>query len=103
ATQFPSYGGEGPMIGDFGLDMQLHEVARIIKAQSQVGDARQMFYVQIQGFDTHNTELVNHAALLRFVSSYLNNFWSALGEIGMQSNVTLFTTSDFGRTLGSNG
>jgi uncharacterized protein (DUF1501 family) len=33
----------------------------------------------------------------------LNAFWAAMNEIGMTNNVTLFTATDFGRTLGSNG
>lgn len=102
-TMFPSNAGDGGTTGDGGFDMQLHEVARVIKAQSQIGDVRQLFYVQLQGFDTHNTELKIQGQLLLYLSSYLNNFWRAMGEIGMQQNVTVFTMSEFGRTLGSNG
>jgi uncharacterized protein (DUF1501 family) len=102
-TQFPNNPGDGGLTGDGGFDLQLHEVARVIKAQSQIGDARQLFYVQLLGFDTHNGELATQAQLLTYVSSYLNAFWTAMGEIGMQDNVTAFTMSDFGRTLGSNG
>ncbi len=78
-------------------------VARIIKAQSYINDARQLFFVQIGGFDTHNNELSTQAPLLGYVSQYVNAFYSAMLEIGMQNNVTLFTASDFGRTLTSNG
>jgi uncharacterized protein (DUF1501 family) len=96
-TAFPSY----PNDSDLGA--QLHEVARVIKAQPQIGDARQIFFVSMNGFDTHNSELSNQAPLLQIVSANLNAFWTAMGEINMRSNVTLFTASDFGRTLGSNG
>ena len=96
ATAFPV------MNGDSGLGAQLHEVARTIKARSQIGDARQMFYVQLGGFDTHNAELATQGALLRILSANLNSFYAALGELGMQNNVTTFTASDFGRTTGSN-
>jgi uncharacterized protein (DUF1501 family) len=68
-----------------------------------IGDSRQMFFVDIGGFDTHNNELTTQAQLLRYVSQYIQAFWSSLGEIGMQGNVTLFTISDFGRTLTCNG
>ncbi len=37
---------------DWGLSQQLHEVARVIKAQPQLGDTRQLFFVQLGGFDT---------------------------------------------------
>ncbi len=88
---------------DWGLSQQLHEVARVIKAQSQIGDTRQLFFVQIGGFDTHSGQLATQSTLLGYVSQYVNAFWNAMGEIGMQNNVTLFTMSDFGRTLTSNG
>jgi uncharacterized protein (DUF1501 family) len=102
-TQFPAPPNDGALIGDGGFAAQLHEVARVIKAQSQIGDARQLFYVQLQGFDTHNAELANQGQLLKYLSQDLNEFWMGMAEINMQPNVTLFTMSDFGRTLGSNG
>jgi uncharacterized protein (DUF1501 family) len=89
-------------VGDWGLSQQLHEVARVIKAQSQIGDARQLFFVQMGGFDTHDAELTTQAALLGYLDSYIDVFWQAMNEINQQDNVTLFTMSDFGRTLTTN-
>jgi uncharacterized protein (DUF1501 family) len=97
-TPFPA-----PLEGDWALGQQLHMVARMIKAQASINDARQMFFVQIGGFDTHNGELATQQALLGFLSKYVSAFWNAMLEINMQNNVTLFTLSDFGRTLTSNG
>ena len=37
------------------------------------------------------------------VNRCLVAYWQALGEIGMQNQVTLYTASDFARTLTSNG
>ena len=96
-TQFPGYQG------DSALGAQLHEVARCIKAQAQLGDARQIFYVQIAGFDTHNGVVAAQSTLMPILSKNINTFWNAMKEIQMQSNVTLFTASDFGRSMGSNG
>jgi hypothetical protein len=59
--------------------------------------------VELGGFDAHNNELATQAQLLGYVSQYINAFWSAVIEMGMQNNVTLFTMSDFGRTLTFNG
>src|SRR5208337_353093 len=64
---------------------------------------RQMFFVMLNGFDTHNFELTTQQPLLQILSQNLNTFWTAMGEIGAQSNVALFTASDFGRTVSSNG
>jgi uncharacterized protein (DUF1501 family) len=96
-TQFPGYPG------DTNLGAQLHEVARVIKAQTQIGDGRQIFFVSMNGFDTHYNELNTQGQLLPILSKNLSTFWAAMREIGMTSNVTLFTVTDFGRTLGSNG
>lgn len=96
-TSFPTFPA------DSRLGAQLHEVARCIKAQSQLGDHRQIFFVRLDGFDTHNGQQGQQAALLQILSRNIGAFWNALGEIGQQRNVTLFTGSDFGRSLGSNG
>jgi uncharacterized protein (DUF1501 family) len=88
---------------DWGLSQQLHEVARVIKAQAQIGDSRQLFFVQLGGFDTHSGQLATQSMLLSYISQYVNAFYKAMVEIGMQNAVTLFTMSEFGRTLSSNG
>jgi uncharacterized protein (DUF1501 family) len=98
ATVFPAASPN-----DWSLAQQLHEVARVIKAYSQIGDSRQIFFVELGGFDTHNGELATQQQLLGYVSSYLSVFNTAMKEINMQNNVTTFTMSDFGRTLSSNG
>lgn len=96
-TPFPAYSG------DSGLGDQLHEVARVIKAQSAIGDSRQIFFVMLNGFDTHNNQLNIQAQLLPIVSKNLSTFWAAMTELSMTSQVTLFTATEFGRTLSSNG
>jgi uncharacterized protein (DUF1501 family) len=96
-TAFPTYEQ------DNSLGQQLHQVARMIKARSQIGDSRQIFFVSVGGFDTHQDELNAQNMMLKIVSQNINTFWNAMGELGMQNNVTLFTASDFGRTLTSNG
>jgi len=97
STAFPAF------LGDQELGAQLRAVARCIKAHEQIGDARQIFFVNFGGFDTHNNELNGQAERLQILSKNLKSFWDALNEIGEQNNVTVFTASDFGRGLGSNG
>ena len=96
STPFPAIANDGD------LGQQLNQVALTIKAHAAL-DARQIFFVQMGGFDTHDDELATQASLLNIVSSNLNAFSNAMNEIGMQNNVTLFTMSEFGRSLGSNG
>jgi len=58
------------------------------------------------GFDTHDGQNMNQADLLARISHALGYFDTALAGLAggdMRNNVTLFTASDFGRTLTSNG
>lgn len=82
---------------------QLQMVARTIAARSTLGMRRQTFFVQFGGWDHHDEVLVNMGNMAPVISSAVAAFYSALEEINEQNNVTLFSASDFGRTLTSNG
>lgn len=82
---------------------QLRMAARMVQARNAIGVSRQLFFVGAGGYDTHDTQLTDQAKLLGEVSAALLAFQSAMGEIGAENLVTLFTASDFGRTLTSNG
>jgi uncharacterized protein (DUF1501 family) len=89
-----------------GLATQLQTVARIIGARAGLGAKRQVFFVSMGGFDTHDGQNMNQADLLARISHALGYFDTALAGLAggdMRNNVTLFTASDFGRTLTSNG
>jgi len=87
-----------------GLAQQLATVARLIeRGQSDLSHNRQVFFVSIGGFDTHNGLIGPHADRLTQVNDALVYFWNALGQINMRNKVTTFTASDFGRTQVSNG
>jgi uncharacterized protein (DUF1501 family) len=89
-----------------GLASQLQTVARIIGARAGLGAKRQVFFVSMGGFDTHDGQNMNQADLLARLShalGYFDTTLATLGGVDMRNNVTLFTASDFGRTLTSNG
>ena len=86
-----------------GLAAQLNMVARMIAARSSLTAKRQVFFVSLGGFDTHDNLLADHPALMATVGSALAAFHAATVELGVASNVTTFTASDFGRTLTTNG
>lgn len=89
-----------------GLAQQLQTVARIVAARSSLGTKRQVFFVSMGGFDTHDGQNMNQADLLARLSHALGYFDGALAGLpggDMRSSVTLFTASDFGRTMTSNG
>lgn len=88
------------------LATQLRTVARIIEGQVTLGAHRQVFFVTLGGFDTHDGQATSHADLMARLShaaSYFDTTLAALPVGNMSSNVTLFTASDFGRTFTSNG
>ena len=89
---------------------QLKMVARLIAASPNLGLRRQVFFVQLGGWDTHAAQLNNatptsgaHADLLAQVSQAMNAFYNATVELGIPNQVTTFTASDFGRTFRTNG
>ncbi|MBV9573606.1 MAG: DUF1501 domain-containing protein [Acidobacteriales bacterium] len=81
------------------LGGQMKQVANIIQARSALGLARQIFFVSIGGFDTHSNQLPQQLALYKDLSQSMNAFYNATVELGVDSNVTTFTLSDFARTL----
>jgi len=89
---------------------QLRMAARLIAASPTLGLKRQIFFVQLGGWDTHAGQLTNtdpttgaHANLLAQVSQAVDAFYKATIELGVAHQVTTFTASDFGRTFRSNG
>jgi uncharacterized protein (DUF1501 family) len=88
------------------LAKQLQTVARIIAARGTLGLHRQVFYVTLPGCDTHDGQRALQAdnmAKLAHALAYWDSIMGNLVGVNMRNNVTLFTASDFGRTLVSNG
>jgi uncharacterized protein (DUF1501 family) len=85
------------------LAAQLAMVAKIISVSEQLGARRQVFMVSLGGFDTHANQANTHPALLAQLASAIDAFQKAMVELNAAQKVTLFTASDFGRTLVING
>jgi uncharacterized protein (DUF1501 family) len=82
---------------------QLQAVARMVAARSTMGMARQVFFVGIGGWDTHDTQQSRHARLLAQLNHALRYFDTTTQAMGVDDFVTTFTASDFGRTFAGNG
>lgn len=87
------------------LAAQLQTVARIIGGRTALSAKRQVFFVSIGGFDTHDAQNTNHGNLMQRLAQALAYFDRLLAgtSINAANLVTTFTASDFGRTLTSNG
>jgi uncharacterized protein (DUF1501 family) len=93
ATVFPSSNN---------LADQLKLVARMISVAPTLGAKRQVFFVSMGGFDTHDDMLNDHPALMTRLGAAMSAFYAATTELGVASQVTSFTASDFGRTMVGN-
>ena len=92
-----------PIPANNGLASQLNVVARIIAGRGGLAVNRQVFFVSVGGFDSHDFLLNDHNLRMQTVNAAVNAFYQWLQQLQMENNVTLFTASDFGRTLTSNG
>jgi uncharacterized protein (DUF1501 family) len=85
------------------LGIQLETVAKLIGNKDQLQMQRQIFFIGIGGFDSHDDQNQNQPGLLGGVSDAMSAFYAATEELNLAGSVTAFTQSDFGRTLTSNG
>ncbi len=85
------------------IGRQLRQVARIIKKRLDLNVNRQIFYVQMGGFDTHTGQINGQANLFLQYSQAVRSFYDELTAQSIQNDVTTFTLSDFGRTMNPAG
>lgn len=88
------------------LGRQLKQVARVIKKRADLNVTRQVFFVEIGGFDNHQYQINgqnSQTVLLAQVSQAMRAFYDEMGAQGVQDKVTTFTLSDFGRTMNPSG
>ena len=89
---------------------QMKLVARLIAGRSALGNNRQIFFVQLGGFDTHTTQIPTtgnvdaggHTGLMNILNRTMKAFRDSLVSIGAWSDVVAFSASDFTRTFTAN-
>lgn len=105
-TPFPAPPQPGAPAADrfaFVLGSQLRRAAELISVRAALGLRRQIFFCGLGGFDTHDAQMADQPQLLAALSRALGAFDAATVELGVQSNVTTFAATEFGRSLTSNG
>lgn len=85
------------------LGNQLAQVAKLMKFRTQLTMNRQIFFVQLGGFDTHSALLSGQQTLWSQFNAAVKAFYDETVAQGIASQVTTFTMSDFNRTLNPNG
>ncbi len=93
--------GAGRLAPDGGdrLAADLGLVARLIRSDF----GTRIFYVRIDGFDTHAEQRHAHAQLLTQVAAAIDRFFRQLDQAKDAERVVLLTFSEFGRCLQENG
>jgi uncharacterized protein (DUF1501 family) len=92
-----------PAFPNTSLGNQLRQVAKLIALRGTLNLNRQIFFCSLGGFDLHNAQLTAHANLFTQLSAAMTAFYNATVALGVESQVTTFTLSDFGRTFKPNG
>ena len=82
----------------FGLARKLQSVAQLIDA----GLKTRIYYLGLDGFDTHANQMESHANLLAELSGSVAAFIADLKHRGHSDRVLLLTFSEFGRRVHEN-
>ncbi len=92
------FGPDG-VYGPNTLPMQLQLVANLIIS----GFGTRIFYVAIDGFDTHARQAEPHRKLLAQLATGISNMFNVLKNGGHDKRVLVMTFSEFGRRVQENG
>ena len=82
-----------------GLEYEL----KLVSSMIQAGFGTRIYYVGIDGFDTHSDQASEHQRLLGTLANAVRSFYQELSASGDASRVLLMTFSEFGRRVKENG
>jgi uncharacterized protein (DUF1501 family) len=82
-----------------GLTQKLQLIAGLIAR----GFGTRIFYVNLEGFDTHSSQGTMHESLLSELAGSVPGFFQTLKTTGNDARVRLMTFSEFGRRVQENG
>jgi uncharacterized protein (DUF1501 family) len=83
----------------FGLSQKLQLIAGLIAK----GFGTRIFYLSLDGFDTHSNQDPSHNTLLSDLADSIGNFFRTLKTTSDDKRVRLMTFSEFGRRVQENG
>jgi uncharacterized protein (DUF1501 family) len=82
------------------------QLANNLKLAAQLIDAdigARIFYVSLQGFDTHSGQAPQHALLMVQLSTAISAFYKDMAARGHKDRLLIMTFSEFGRRAKENG
>jgi uncharacterized protein (DUF1501 family) len=100
----PAIGDGLPDIGaNFFAPNQLQGKMQLIARLIQKGLGTRVFYVALDGFDTHANQETQQSRLFNELSSAVSNFFNVLKGSRHDQRVLVMTFSEFGRRVQENG
>jgi len=106
AVSYPSSTGNVAVDSEAeGFNSQLKRAAELIEIAPFLGHQRQVIFIQLGMFDTHDNQATIFPALMKLLSDGMKSFQADLEARGVDDRVVTATQSEFGRTLtiNSNG
>jgi uncharacterized protein (DUF1501 family) len=88
---------------DSGIGKRLKTIVKFIAGRETNQNKRPIFYVKMNGFDTHQNLLADHEILMEELNNALSALNTSLKAQGDFDSVLTFCGSEFGRTLTPNG
>jgi uncharacterized protein (DUF1501 family) len=82
------------------------QLANNLKLAAQLIDAdigARIFYVSLEGFDTHSGQAGTHALLMIHLSTAISAFYKDMAARGHKDRILIMTFSEFGRRAKENG
>ncbi|MEL7447481.1 MAG: DUF1501 domain-containing protein, partial [Pseudomonadota bacterium] len=95
--------GLSTVFPDTALGGKMKAIAETIAVRSSLNMNRQIFYATVGGFDTHSNQVDELPALHAEIAGAVAAFRTAMQEVSAWNDVTVFTGSDFGRSIIGNG
>lgn len=97
-------------LGDNALDAnsvnrftsQLKRAADLIEIAPTLGHHRQVIFINLNGFDTHDNQASNFPKVMQLLADGMKSFQADLESRGVDDRVVTFTQSEFGRTISIN-
>jgi uncharacterized protein (DUF1501 family) len=81
---------------------QVRTAARVIHSRTALGQRRQVIMLSFGGWDHHSNLRTQHDRLLEHLDNAVYALMGVIHALGLINNVTIFTQSEFSRTLQSN-
>ena len=85
-------------VANASFEARLQLVAQLIEAQL----GARLYYLSLEGFDTHSEQLPAHSQLLTQLSNGVQQFFQRLNNSKTADRVVLMTFSEFGRRVAEN-